>query len=73
MGVFTFIQKEIYINRLVWNYKDIFQCDDMTAIKNLRQNYSVDELKKILNILKESPIHNREDIRSIFKPHNPFL
>ena len=73
MGVFTFIKKEIYINRLVRNYKDIFQCDDMSAIKNLRYNYSVEELKKILYALKESPIHIREDIKSLFKPHNSFL
>jgi hypothetical protein len=73
MGLFNFIKKEKYINRLVRNYKDIFPCDDMSAIKNLRHNYSVDELKKILNILKESPVHLREDIKSLFKPHNPFL
>ena len=73
MGVFTFIRKEIYINRLVRNYKDIFSCDDMSEIKNLRYKYSVDELKEILNTLKESPIHIREDIKSLFKPHNSFL
>ena len=46
MGLFNFIKKETYINRLVYNYKDVFQCGDMPAIKNLRYNYSVDELKK---------------------------
>jgi hypothetical protein len=73
MGLFNFIKKETYINRLVYNYKDVFQCGDMPAIKNLRYNYSVDELKKIFNTLKENPIHFRVAIKSLFKPHNSLL
>ena len=73
MGIFAFIRKEIMINRLVKNYKDIFYCDDMSAIKNLRYNYSAEELKEILDVLRKSPIHIREDIKSLFKPHNSLL
>jgi hypothetical protein len=53
MGIFDFFKKEIYINKLVISYKDVHMCDDMMAIRNLRQRYSAKDLKEILQILKK--------------------
>ncbi|MDB4062233.1 hypothetical protein N9515_09915 [Vicingaceae bacterium] len=53
MGFFGFLKKESYVNRLVASYKIIYGCDDMTSINNLRRNYTKDELKSILETLKQ--------------------
>ncbi|MHA1878578.1 MAG: hypothetical protein ACTSUC_19210 [Promethearchaeota archaeon] len=51
MGLLGFFKKELYINRLVATYRLVYNCDDMTAIKNLRNNYTEQELKQILDDL----------------------
>ena len=53
MDLLGFFKKELYINRLTAAYSMVYNCDDMTAFKNLRNNYTEQELKQILdNLLK---------------------
>ena len=53
MDLLGFFKKELYINRLTAAYRMVYNCDDMTAFKNLRNNYTEQELKQILdNLLK---------------------
>ena len=73
MGVFNFIKKEIYINRLARSYKEVFHCDDMVAIKNLRSNYTKDELKEIIDEIKNDPNITGLSLRCYFKDHNPMI
>ena len=70
MGFFSFITKEKYINRLVKSYKIVYECDDMTSIKNLRENYTKDELKSILETLEKSENRGSLDLTLLLK--NPF-
>ncbi|NQU05246.1 MAG: hypothetical protein HQ568_04070 [Calditrichaeota bacterium] len=51
MGIINTLQKEKYINRLVRSFRIVYKCGDMAAIGCLRENYSKDELKKILDDL----------------------
>lgn len=73
MGLFSFIQKEILINRLVRNYKEAYHCDDMSAIMNLRSNYSKDELKEIINEFKNDPNIRGFNLKLYFKDHNSMI
>lgn len=54
MGIFDKLKKEIYINKLVRTYKEVYECDDTTSINTLRKNYTKDELKLILAKYKEN-------------------
>jgi hypothetical protein len=54
MGIFDIFKKEIYINKLVRTYKEVYECDDTTSINTLRKNYTKDELKLILTKYKEN-------------------
>ena len=43
-------------------YRDVHFCDDMQAIQNLRNRYSVDQLKNILELLKNEEKQNNLNI-----------
>ena len=58
MGIFSFFKKEIYVNKLVRSYRDVHLCNDMQAINNLRERYSVGQLKNIIEILKNEEKQN---------------
>jgi hypothetical protein len=73
MGLLRTLKKEIYINRLVRNYKVIFDCDDMIAIKNLRQNYDESELREIIKEIRENPNQSLLSLRLLFKDHHSML
>jgi len=53
MGFFGNLKKETYINQLASSFKLLYDCGDMAAIECMRKNYSANELKIILNELKE--------------------
>ena len=67
------MMKEIYINRLVKTYVQIFECDEMSAILNLRANYTSAELKEILKDLQSHPEISGFEVYMLFKEHNPNL
>ena len=73
MGLFNGFKKEIYINRLVRNYKLVYNCDDISAIKNMRTNYNSNELKEIIDEIKENSNQSLLSLRLLFKDHNSML
>ncbi len=54
MGIFSTIKKEVYINKLVEPYCLFYASGDMEAIRILRENYSVNELKIIVSIIEKN-------------------
>jgi|GEM_PF-2840175 len=38
-------QKEVCINRLANTYREVFECDVISAMNNMRANYSASELQ----------------------------
>lgn len=53
MGLFIFFKKEKYINYLASTYKLYYGCGDMAAIECMRNNYSADELKEIIERIEK--------------------
>ena len=51
MNLLGALKKELYINKLTATYRMVYNCDDWTAFKNLRNNYTEQELKQILDDL----------------------
>ena len=67
MGFLKSIRKEVLINRLVRSYKLVYYCSDETAINNLRNNYSFEELKEIIEEIKiETKGMNESSLKSYF-------
>lgn len=60
--MFKFLKKEKYINHLVASFRSTYECGDMAAIMSLREGYTAEELKEILDGLyeeqKRSPLYN---------------
>ena len=50
MGIFDIFIKEIYINKLVRTYNEVYECDYTNSINTLRKNYTNDGIinKKLI-------------------------
>jgi len=70
MGLLAFLAKEMCINRLVESYTMAYECTDMEAIRNLRQNYTKNELKSILKRLLNA--EKRCELQETLRFDNPF-